>query len=68
MNRTPDYDCPKCDNLLVNTPFADWRCSTCDVLIEEHGNGLRVDVEPDAHGSRVETYERNHAQQGQSHE
>lgn len=68
MNRTPNYDCPKCDGVLVSTRLADWKCSRCDILIEEHTDGLRVDVEPDAHGSRIETYERNDATEGQDHE
>lgn len=68
MDRTPDYKCPKCNGELDADAEADWECSRCGVLIEEHADGLRVDVEPDAHGSRVETYERNHAQQGQTHE
>lgn len=68
MNRTPDYKCPKCHGDLVSDDEADWQCSRCGVLIQERGDSLRVDVEPDRHGSRVETYERNHAEEGQSHE
>lgn len=68
MDRTPNYKCPKCNGELVSTDESDWQCSRCGVLIEERGGSLRVDVEPDRHGSRVETYNRNHAEGGMDHE
>lgn len=68
MAKTPDYGCPKCNGRLADTILAGWKCSNCGVLIKEKGGELRVLVEPDQHGSRVETYKRNHAEEGQHHE
>lgn len=63
-----DYKCPNCGSQLKDTEKADYECERCAALVQEDGNMLKVDHEPDRHGTRIEKYKFNHAEEGQDHE